>query len=237
LKHQPRPQKTANRVVLPLDGRDDGMAADSVFSPSRTGDISIIGEIIRKLIHLGAIAIPIIYYFLDKQTILILLSMGLILSLILDYIRIFGNDSSKRFVHKYLGIMIRSKESKDFIGATYILTGSIITIFLFDKSIAMAAIAFIVVGDTAGAIIGRLWGRVRFRNKSLEGSVSFFLACCVIAVIIPEMPYWILVIGAMTATIVEALTLHIDDNLIVPVTSAAIMQVLVSQMIIIRYFS
>ena len=237
MKFRPKPPKAINRVVLPFDGRDDGMAADSVFSPSRPGDISIVGEIFRKLIHLGAIAIPIIYYFLDKQTILTLLSLGLIFSLMLDYIRVFGNEGSKRFVHEYLGIMIRSKESKDFIGATYILTGSIITISLFDKSIAMAGIAFIVVGDTAGAIIGRLWGRVRFRNKSLEGSVSFFLACCVISFIIPGIPYWILVIGALTATIVEALTFHIDDNLIVPVTSAAMMQVIVSQMIIIKYFS
>jgi dolichol kinase len=213
------------------------MAADSVFSSSRPDDISIIGEMFRKLIHLGAIAIPTIYYFLDQKTILILLSLGLVLSLLLDYIRIFGEEKSKKFVYRYMGLMIRSKESKDFIGATYILTGSIITILIFDKAIAMAGIAFIVVGDTAGAIIGRLWGRVRFRNKSLEGSVSFFLACCIISVIIPDIPYWILVIGAMTATVVEALTFHIDDNLIVPVTSAAIMQVLVSQMFIIRYFS
>jgi dolichol kinase len=237
LKQQPRQKKAVNRVVLPLDGRDDGMAADSVFSPSRPGDISIIGEIFRKLIHLGAIAIPVIYYFLDKKIILVLMALGLILSLLLDYIRIFGDEHSKKFVHKYLGIMIRSKESKDFIGATYILSGSIISILLFDKYIAMAGIAFIVVGDTAGAIIGRLWGRVRFRNKSLEGSVSFFLACCLVSLFIPGIPYWIKIVGAFTATIVEALTFHIDDNLIVPVTSAALMQVLVSQLFILRYFS
>jgi dolichol kinase len=237
LKQQHRPQKALNRVVLPLDGRDDGMAADSVFSPLRPGDISIIGEIFRKMTHLGAISIPIIYYFLDKKVIIVLLTLGLITSLLLDYVRIFGNEKSRKFVYRYLGIMIRTKESKDFIGSTYILLGSIITILLFDKMVAMAGIAFIVVGDTAGAIIGRLCGRVRFRNKSLEGSISFFLACCLISIFIPGIPYWIKIAGAFTATIVEALTFHIDDNLIVPVTSAAIMQVLLSQLFIIGYFS
>jgi dolichol kinase len=237
LNQQPRPKKAANRVILPFDGRDDGMAADSVFSPSRSGDISIIGEIFRKLIHLGAISIPVIYYFLDKNSIMVLLLLGLLISLTLDYIRIFGHEKSRNFVYKYLGIMIRSKEKKNFIGATYILSGSIISVLLFDKAIAIAGIAFIVVGDTAGAIIGRLWGRVRFRNKSLEGSISFFLACCLVALVIPGFPYWIKIIGAFTATIVEALTLHIDDNLIVPVTSAAIMQVFVNQSLIMRYFS
>jgi dolichol kinase len=117
------------------------------------------------------------------------------------------------------------------------LSGSILTIILFDKPIAIAAISFIVVGDTAGAIIGRLWGRIRFRAKSLEGSVSFFLACCIISLIIPGIPFWVKIMGALTATIVEAITLHIDDNLIVPITSAALMQVIVSQLIVLKYFS
>ena len=237
MKQQPPPKKAVDRVVLPLDGRDDGMAADSVFSPSQSGDISILGEVFRKLIHLGAIAIPVVYYFFGFKLTIIFLSVALSFSLVLDYIRIFGHEKSRAFVHKYLGIMIRAKEKKTFIGATYILTGSIITIVLFDKSIAMAGIAFIVVGDTAGAIIGRLWGRVRFRTKSLEGSISFFLACCVVAIFIPGIPFWIKVVGAFTATIVEAITFYIDDNLIVPVTSAAIMQIIVSQLIVLRYFS
>jgi dolichol kinase len=114
---------------------------------------------------------------------------------------------------------------------------SILVISLFDKPIAIAAISFIVVGDTAGAIIGRLWGRIRFRSKSLEGSVSFFLACILVSIIIPGIPYWTKIIGALAATIVEAITLHIDDNLIVPITSAAIMQVIVSQLFILKHFS
>jgi dolichol kinase len=222
---------------LPLDGRDDGMAADSVFSPSNSDDITIIGEVFRKLIHLGAIAIPVGYYFLGFSVVMPVLFLALLISLIMDYIRLFGHERSRSFVHKYLGIMIRPSEKKDLVGATYILTGSILTIFLFDKPIAIAAIAFIVVGDTAGAIIGRLWGLVRFRDKSLEGSVSFFLACCLVAIIIPGIPFWVMVIGAIAATIVEAITLHIDDNLIVPVSAAAIMQVIVSQMFVLKHFT
>ena len=97
--------------------------------------------------------------------------------------------------------------------------------------------SFIVIGDTAGAIIGRIWGKVRFRDKSLEGSVSFLVACLLAGIVIPAIPFWVKIVGAITATIVEAITLHIDDNLIVPVTSGAIMQVIVSQMVILKYFS
>jgi dolichol kinase len=213
------------------------MAADSVFTANRSMDISIVGEVFRKLIHLGAIAIPVGYHFLGEGTVIPVLACCLAVSLCLDYVRIFGGGKSRYFVYRYMGIMVRPKEKRDFIGATYILSGSILTILLFDKPIAIAAVAFIVIGDTAGAIIGRIWGRVKFRGKSLEGSISFLVACIVAATVIPGMLFWVKIIGALTATIVEAITLHIDDNLIVPITSAAIMQVIVSQMVILKYFS
>jgi dolichol kinase len=156
---------------------------------------------------------------------------------VIDYFRIFGGYKSRRFIYRYFGIMIRPKERRDLMGATYIFLGSILAIILFDKPIAIAAISFIVVGDAAGAIIGRLWGLVRFRGKSLEGSVSFFLVCSLVAIIIPGIPFWIKIAGALAATIVEAITLHVDDNLIVPITSGALMQLIVSQMVIIQHFT
>jgi len=133
--------------------------------------------------------------------------------------------------------MIRPHEKKNITGATYILGSSVITILLFDKPIAITAIAFIVLGDTAAAIIGRLWGKVKFKGKSLEGSISFFLACSVVALIVPGIPFWVKIAGAFTATIVEALISKIDDNLTVPIASGAIMQLIVSQSFILRHFS
>ena len=222
---------------MPLDGRADGEPAESVFISDRQDNISLVGEIFRKLIHLGAISIPLAYYFLTKEVVLSVLYGALLISLFIDYIRIYGGNKGRKFISRYLGIMIRPHEKKNFVGATYILTGSILTILFFDKPIAITAISYIVIGDTAGSIIGRLWGKVRFRNKSLEGSISFFMACSIIALIIPGIQFWVKIAGALTATIVEAITLHIDDNLIVPVTSGAIMQLIISQIFIINYFS
>jgi dolichol kinase len=140
-------------------------------------------------------------------------------------------------MYKYFGIMIRPHEKKNFTGATYILASSIITILLFDKPIAITAIAFIVLGDTAGAIIGRLWGKVKFKGKSLEGSISFFFACSLVALIVPGIPFWVQIAGAFTATVVEALISKIDDNLTVPLASGALMQLIVSQTFMLRHFS
>ena len=127
--------------------------------------------------------------------------------------------------------MIRPREKSNFTGATYILASSILSILIFDKLIAILAIAFIVIGDPAGAIVGRIWGRIRFRNKTLEGSASFFVACCIVALLVSGVPWWVKIAGAFIATIVEAFTIYIDDNLTVPLISGGLMQLIVNQSI------
>ena len=225
-----------DKVILPINGRPDGPPAESIFSDEHTEDIALIGEIFRKITHLGAISIPVIYYFFG-DVIIYYLAAAFVFSLIIDMIRFYGGKKSKTFIVRYLGIMIRRHESKDFTGATYILASSIIAIFIFQKPIAVTSIAFVVVGDTAGAIIGRIWGKVKYKSKSLEGSIGFFMACTAVALIVPELPFWVKIAGAFVATITEAFTVKIDDNLTVPLISGLVMQLITSQPNILAYFS
>ena len=145
-----------------------------------------------------------------------------------DLIRFFGHDKSKELIWRYFGVIIRPHEKDNFTGATYILVSSVLSILIFDRAVAVLAIAFIVIGDTAGAIVGRLWGRVWFRNKTIEGSISFFAACCIISLPVTGIPLWVRFTGAFAATIVEALTVRIDDNLTVPLISGVLMQLIVN---------
>lgn len=166
-----------------------------------------------------------------------MLYFGLAFALIVELTRFFGGEKINALITRYLGVMIRPHEKKNLTGATYILTSSILTILLFDKPIAIAAISYIVLGDTAGAIIGRLWGRVKFRQKSLEGSIGFFFASSIVAVIVPGISLWVKIAGALTATVVEALTLYVDDNLTVPILSGALMQLIVNYDVMMGHFS
>ena len=200
------------------------------FPPDSRQDISIKGEILRKLTHTGAISIPIIYYFTSQRLILTLLAGGFAISLLIDLLRFFGHDRSKDLIYRYFGLIIRPHEKANLTGATYILASSILTILIFDKSIAILAIAFIGVGDTVAAIVGRIWGRNRYRNKTLEGSASFFVACCIVALLVSGIPWWVKISGAFIATIVEAFTIYVDDNLTVPLISGALMQLIVNQL-------
>ena len=90
----------------------------------------------------------------------------------------------------------------------------------------MAAVSFIILGDIFSALVGRKYGLVVFGDKTLEGSLGFFVACLLAIAVIPGFPLVIGIAGAAIATLVEALDLAIDDNLSVPLISGVAMQLL-----------
>ncbi|SYZ74017.1 Phosphatidate cytidylyltransferase [Candidatus Zixiibacteriota bacterium] len=192
--------------------------------------IAFKGELLRKLTHLFALVIPGGYYFLG-------LSKGQALAIMIPItaamiIVDIGRLRNWRLWHYLKGILspiIREHEMMgDFTGASYILATSCLAIGLFSKPVALAALAYIMVGDPASAIIGRRFGRVRFRTKSLEGSLAFLAAASVVALINPHLPLSVAYIGAVVATVTEAISFNVDDNASVPLVSGLVMQLMMS---------
>jgi len=183
----------------------------------------------RKGTHMVALVIPGGYYFLHLErpemlSIMIPITVAMIL---IDVARLRQWLFWKAFARKILSPVIRQHEmAGDFTGATYILLSVCLTVSLYDKPIAIAAMAFIIVGDTLAALIGRRFGRHRFGNKSVEGSLACLAGTVIVAVIVPDLPMGIRLFGAVVATIVEALPLDIDDNITVPILSGLSMTLL-----------
>jgi len=199
-------------------------------------EISFYNEFKRKGIHLFALCIPIGYSLLPKPISLLILSPFVIGSIIMDIIRL-RRLPLHGFLNRLLGPILREHEGADFAGSSYILSASFFCILLFDKSVAVAAICFIILGDIAAALVGRRFGRIRLKwgfkkntlannRKSLEGSISCLLMCLLVAVLVPHLPLWIGLAGAMIATVAEGVTLPINDNFSVPLISGLCMQIL-----------
>lgn len=188
-------------------------------------EILFVEEFKRKAIHLGALSIPIGYYFLPKRTALLILLPIVLLTLTGDIIRLKELPGSK-FIKRIFGAMLRDHENSDLSGASYILSGATLTIAFFSKPVALGALGFIVLGDIAAALVGRRYGRIKIGDKTLEGSLTFFGVSFLVAILVPGLSLVIGIIGALVATIIEALTLPVDDNLIVPVISGLAMQIL-----------
>ncbi len=188
-------------------------------------EISLYNEFKRKAIHLIALSIPIGYFFLPKLLSLLILTTFALGSIAIDIIRL-KRLPLHGFLNRLIGPMLREHEDSDFTGSSYILTASVLSIILFHKSVAIASISFIILGDIAAALIGRRYGKIKFKRKSLEGSLACLFMCLLVAVIVPGFPLWIGVVGAFTATVVEGMTFLVDDNFSVPLMSGLVMHIL-----------
>ncbi|MCP4705352.1 MAG: phosphatidate cytidylyltransferase [candidate division Zixibacteria bacterium] len=192
--------------------------------------ISFQSEFYRKLTHLGALVIPGSYYYFkfsrfEMLCIMVPIAIGMIL---IDISRLRGWRFWNLF-KPLITSMARDHELKgDFTGAAYILTTVCLVVAIFDKTAAIASLAFIMTGDTAAALIGRKFGKHKYGRKSFEGSFGFLVAAIVTAYFIPDLPFGIGLIGAVVATITEGLSSKIDDNLTVPLISGLVMHLLLN---------
>jgi dolichol kinase len=194
--------------------------------PAASGEISFRHELMRKATHMGALVIPVGYYILrlDKTEMLMIMVPITVLMILIDVSRLRQWLFWRAFAGKIISPIIRHHEmSGDFTGATYILLSVCLTVALYDKPIAMAALAFVIVGDSLAAVVGRRIGRHKLANKSIEGSLGCLAGTAVVAVLVPDLPLMAGLFGAVTATTVEALPWHIDDNITVPILSGLLM--------------
>jgi dolichol kinase len=195
-------------------------------------------ELHRKAFHLTGSLIPIVYYFLSKDTAVIALSLINAILLLIEGLRLRGKIRLPR-------ILLRPHENEQIAAYIYFQIASLISIIIFDKTIAIASILMLAVGDAAAGLAGALLKGGNVRNnevkktvfKSLPIMAVMFTVCVIIGLILMNLPvkddmsdlsFHVFVAGAVGATLGDAMPIRIrgktvDDNLIIPFLSGAFM--------------
>ncbi|RMF07954.1 MAG: hypothetical protein D6762_06600 [Candidatus Neomarinimicrobiota bacterium] len=187
-----------------------------------------VGYTFRKLIHIGNAFFPILYlYFIPDRWVL----GGLLALLWLIAVWVESHRQSHtwlRSVFQGMLVTLLKPEEREgrWTGATWVFAGSALTILLFPKEIACLSLLFMSFGDTAAGIVGRRWGRISIGNKTLEGSLGGIAVCLLVAWFFPSLSWAVKGTGALTAMILEALPLAIDDNLRLPLGAGLVMTLL-----------
>ena len=203
-------------------------------TPFVASNIDYRAEVVRKSIHLCSLSIPIIYYFITRERALTLLLPVTILVLAVDLLRYYHATTAK-FFYSSFGWLLRKHEhdgkSIRLSGATHVLISATLCVFIFPKLITITAFAILIISDSAAALIGRRFGSRKFLNKSLEGSAAFFLTALIVIAATPKVSagageYAIAIAAAAIGTVIEALSVGIDDNLSIPISIGAVMWVL-----------
>ncbi len=181
-------------------------------------------EFLRKLLHLFALAIPFsIVYFPRDVAIAVFIPITASL-LAVDLLRQRWDLLQKLFL-KVAGIFIRSKEKKSITGSTsYFISGTICLSF-FDAYIAYTAMAFMIIGDAAAAIIGMNFGKIRLASgKSLEGSAACICSCLLFWFFFPQSGFYTALTAAFLTASLELIPTKFNDNIYVPVCCGLILQ-------------
>ena len=181
-------------------------------------------EIKRKIFHLISMMFPLVYIFIERENMLIFIATLFILSLAMELGRIFI-PRIRQYINPIFESIMRGAEEKKISGATYLLAGAGITIYFFDKDVAIIALLLVSVSDTAAAIVGTAYGKVRLWGKSLEGSTAYFTATGILMMLTQSLTLEQMLAGLFTGTLVELLPIPLNDNLTMPVIAGFAMQI------------
>ena len=185
-------------------------------------------ELKRKTIHLSCALLPFMYYvYLDREQIIVLCSIISILFIIAEFLR-FKHSQSGLIFERIFFPLLREKEKKQHItGATYLFISATITFIIFRKEIAVPAVLILTISDSFAAIVGKMTVSAKFFHKSLAGSITFLVvSLCILYLFIPELGWFSLMV-AVLLTVIEALPVSINDNLLISLSAGIILYLII----------
>ena len=188
--------------------------------------LSLKQEIYRKSIHLSSLWMVAYIYFMD---IIAVNYTFFCLSLIL-----LSYELGRRYIpfiktlnKQILGSILRDSEhNKNFTGAFYVVLSIFLASLLFDKQTLMISVSIMLISDGLAALIGKKWGRIKFMDKSLEGSLAFFISSFLITYL-GTLNIITAIIVALITTLTELFSkrLRLDDNLTITLIAGFILKI------------
>ncbi|HEY9204479.1 MAG TPA: hypothetical protein VIO58_01050 [Candidatus Methanoperedens sp.] len=195
-------------------------------------------ELRRKAIHISGSLMPIAYYFVSRETALAVLFLVNAILLLVEWLRLKGKI-------RFPSSLLRPHENKQVAAYIYFQMAALVSILIFDKTVAIAALLMLAIGDTASGLAGAVIKGGNIRNciardtnfKPLPIMAVMFAACILIGIVLLNLPpapdmnplsFNVYMAGAAGATLGDAIPLRIqgrpvDDNLIIPILSGLFM--------------
>ena len=168
------------------------------------------------------IVVPIWVYIMPHTTALLGLILATFATVAVDLLRL-SDRRLRRFFLRLFRSVIRPHEEEHLLGSTHYMIAALLSVVVFDHVIAIAALAFLVLGDAAAAIIGKRFGTPGLWGKSPQGSMACFVVCLLVGWPLLG-SFWLAMVGAVTATVAEAMPSPLDDNMRVPIFGGMAMQ-------------
>jgi len=184
----------------------------------------------RKLYHLfGGVGLLLLYYILGRDRALHFYACFFLIVLGIEILRLRVPAVNRFIITKFSSFVRKNEEHKLTGTAPYIL-GIGISLYAYSTEIATAAICFLAFGDVAATTIGEQYGRIKMRDKSLEGTTAFIFTALATGLMLSflgiDLIPGVMVFGVLVAAGVEILPLPVNDNFSIPILSGGAMELL-----------
>lgn len=185
-------------------------------------------ELFRKSIHLLVGMVPLLAGISLSMT-RSLLVCGIILFAYAEKVRLSGGS-----IPLITGITLKASRKRDMnkmvMGPLTLAFGALFTLVFFREPTASVGIFALAFGDGLSSVVGKIFGKVKLPftgGKTLEGTMTVFLV--MLPVVLAAGGSWSVALTvAVAAAVLEALPLEDMDNLILPLGTAFLFQVLMS---------
>ena len=174
-------------------------------------------EIFRKIMHLVSSIIGFSVLILDKNLYMPLLFTITLFVVSFDFLRI-KFEFMEKIYYLFFRIFTRVDENEQITGASFLFIGSCIVVFFFEQQIAAAGLLVLSFSDSFAALVGIIFGKTKLFNKTLEGSMAFFITSLIILNLLGFDLFQNLTVSCI-ATIVELFSSYkYNDNISIPVS-------------------
>jgi glycerol-3-phosphate acyltransferase PlsY len=181
----------------------------------------------RVAIRPFAIIFLISYIIFTKVPSLLILGSVTLALVAFDIFRLMHKKTNEVLKTK-VKALLRKNEIKTFSSFTIFFVALFITLLIFPKEVAFVASSFLIYGDIFGKLFGLAFGKHKILNKTLEGTLAYIGSVLIMGYILYtslNIPLTVLIIGGISAPLVELFSMKINDNLTVPLMTGSIMTV------------
>jgi dolichol kinase len=140
-----------------------------------------------------------------------------------EWLRLRYEAVNRLFMAAFRRLVLRS-EVATVASSTWYTAGAIVALAVLPREAALSGILILALADPAASLVGQRWGRHPMLGGSLEGMASFTVVA--VGVLLVHHEPLVALLAAPPAAIVERLSGRLDDNLVMPIASGAIVWLL-----------
>jgi len=138
--------------------------------------------------------------------------------LAVDLLRLAHSRSNELFFRVFR-VLASPREATGIASSTWYASGIAVSVAVFPRTDALSGILVLALADPLASLVGQRWGRRRFLEGTVAGTVAFLLAAT--AVLTFRHPLAVALPAALLASLAERRSWPLDDNVSIPVVTAA----------------